>query len=417
MIPREDDRKDSLNLLIYEYLLKNDFQKTANSFKEETGIAEYKIADSQPMLSLWYNNFLETVEVRSGQKMSPDTLNRIEGIMLKLENEKQRYARLRSPPGKPQHMMRRPIDPRVMNGMPNDPYSASSSPATATIHPAPPSSSPILTEYKKIDLGISALIHSNFCPLNNILIVFSSDLHFYFYNLSTNEIEYDFQISQRCLKLLRVKEVKSTIYMAYSSEDYSIRLCKYENAEKSDIKIFEFDSPFKSFCISHDTLYIFDEMNTIKSFTFLGVCTGVSQSVQALSIECVANKLLTIDASKIAEYDIRLNAETAILGRSRFPIVKIKGDDIFLILNDSIQAIDGKMGSVVSSVKCSLPSKDVALLFNTIAVCTVTDLFYATDIIPLRNPMELDSFICFNTKGLIIVSSDGIVTLFTGHTV
>lgn len=414
MVSREDDRKDSLNLLIYEYLLKNDFQKTANSFKEETGIPEHKIADSQPVLSLWYSNFLETVEVRSGQKMSPDTLNRIEGIMLKLENEKQRYARLRSPPGKP-FPMRRPIDPRVISGMPNDPYSVSSSPIAAPVHPVPPSSSPVLAEYKKIDLGISALIHSNFCSLNNILIVFSSDLHFYFYNLSTNEIEYDFQVSQRCLKLLRVKEVKSTIYMAYSSDDYSIRLCKYENAEKSDIKVFEFDSPFKSFCMSHDTLYVFDEINTIKSFTFLGVCTGMSQAVHAQSIECVANKLLVIDASKIAEYDMRLNVETAILARSRFPVVKIKGDDIFLILNDSIQVIDGKVGNVISSVKCSLPSKDVALLFNTIAVCTVTDLFYATDIIPLKNPTELDSFTCFGTKGLIVVSSDGIVTLFAGH--
>lgn len=410
MFSREDDKKDSLNLMIYEYLLKNDFQKSASSFKEESGIPECKMADSQPMLSLWYNNFMETVEVRSGLKLSPDSLSRIEGIMLKLENEKQRYARLRSPSNRPQTMTRRSIDPRFSSTPPNDPGMVSSSPMPGYPHTA---ASPLLLEYKKIDLGISSMLHSNFCSLNNILIVFSKDLHFYFYNLETNEIEYDFAILQKSLKLLKVKEVQNTIYMAYSSDDYSIRLCKYENTKKSDIKVFDLESPLKSFCISHDTLYVLDSMGMIKSFTFLGVCTGAIQVGGALSIECTANKLLTIDAGKVAEYDLRLSAEISVIACCRYPTVKIKNDYIFLILNDSIQVVDSKIGSMISSVKCTLPNKDVAILFNTIAVCTATDLFYATDVIPVKNPIELDEYSCFNTKGLIFISSDGIVTLYT----
>lgn len=412
MISKEDDRKDSLNLLIYEYLIKNDFQNTAVSFKEETGITEYKPGDSQPILSLWYNNFLETVEVRSGQKMAPDSLNRIEGIMLKLENEKQRYGRLRSPPSRTQPMMRRAVDPRFTGGVQGDPYSVSSSPSVSN-HQMSMMSPPVLVEYKKIDLGISIILHSCFCSINNILIVFSNDLHFYFYNLNTNEIEYDFSIPQRSLKNVKVKEVKNTIYMAYSSDDYSIRLCKYENTKKSDIKVFEFETPFKSYCISHDTLFVFDDLGTVKSYTFLGVCIGVSQSIHAQTIECASNKLITIDTTKVAEYDIRIGSEISVLARSRFPSVKVKGDDIFLILNDSIQVVDSKTGNVVSSVKCTLPSKDVSLLYNTIAVCTNNDLFYATDIIPIKNPIELNGYTCFNTKGLLVVSSEGIVTLFT----
>jgi len=412
MISRDDDRKDSLNLMIYEYLLKNDFQKAAATFKEEAGISEFSMTDSLPALGRWFSNFLETVEVRSGQRAQPDALNRIEGIMLKLENEKQRYSRMRSPQERSQPVMHRPVNPRFVAAMPGDPYSVPSSPVAAHLNPAPVSQ-PVLAEYKKIDLGIATLIHSNFCPVNNILIAFSADLHFYFYNLETNEIEYDFAIAQRSLKLLRIREVKNTIYMAYSSDEYSIRLCKYENTKKSDIRVFEFETPFKSFCISHEMLYIVEELNTVKSFTFLGVCTGVSQAASVLSLECAADKLLVVDQAKVVEYDMRMSAETAVLARSRFPVVKIKNDGIFLILNDSVQVIDGKGGNVVSSVKCTLPCRDIGLLFNTIAVCTTTDLFYATDIIPLKNPIELDSYTCFNTKGLIAVSSDGIVTLFT----
>lgn len=394
MISRDDDKKDSLNLIIYEYLLKSNFHQSASSFKEEAGIGEYKMSDSLPVLARWYLNFLETVDVRSGQRIQPDILNRIEGVMLKLENEKQRYARMRNPSERSQPVMRHPVDPRDY--------------PSVQIHPT----SLVLVEYKKIDLGISTILHSNFCPANNILITFSSDLHFYFYNLETNEIEYDFGISQRCLKLMKVKEVNSTIYMAYSSDDYSIRLCKYENAKKSDIKVLEFETPIKFFCISHDMVYVIEDTGTIKSFTFLGVCTGALQSVSALSIDCIGDKLIVIDQSRVAEYD-RMGTEIAVLARSRFPIVKIKNENIFMILNDSVQVIDGKTGNAISSVKCTLPCKDIALLFNTIAVCTSTDLFYATDIIPLKNPIELDCYSCFNTKGLIIVSADGIVTLLT----
>lgn len=399
MISKEYDKKDSLNFLIYEYLLKNDFKKTADSFKEETGISLSNLNDSKPALRQWYDIFIETAETRSGLGKSPDALDRIEGIMMKLENEKHRYSKIRSIMNKPQQIMRR-----------SDPYSGSSSPV---IHPQPsPQTQTMLVEVKKIDLGVSPLILSIFCPIKNILIAYSSDLRVYFYNLVTNEIEFDFSIGQRPLKYFKVKESKETIYMAYSTDEFTIRLCKYEFMKKEDVKVFEFETAFKSFCLSFDTLYVLDDSN-IKSFTFLGMCTGATKASHVLSIECADNKLLVADSMKVTEYDIRLNVEINVLARCRFPVLKVKNDEIFLILNDSIQVFDAKIGSLLSSVKSTLPCKDVALLFNTIAVCTSTDIFYATDIIPVKNPMEMSTYSCFDTKGLLVVSFDGIVTLYS----
>lgn len=405
MISKEFDKKDSLNFLIYEYLLKNDFKKTADIFKEETGISLSNLTDSKPALRQWYDIFIETAETRSGLGKATDALNRIEGIMMKLENEKHRYSKIRAIMNKPQQLSRR-----------SDPYSGSSSPIIhsqpqSIIQPASQVSS-ILTEIKKIDLGVAPLISSVFCPIKNILIVYSSDMRFYFYNLLTNEIEFDFSVGQRPLKYFKVKECPDTIYMAYSTDEFSIRLCKYEFMKKEDVKIFEFESAFKSFCLSSDTLYVLDDSN-IKSFTFLGMCTGVSKASHVLSIECADNKLFLADSMKVSEYDLHLNVELNILARCRFPILKVKNDEIFIILNDSIQVFDAKIGNLLSSVKSTLPCKDVALLFNTIAVCTSTDLFYATDIIPVKNPMEMSAYNCFDTKGLLVVSFDGIVVLYS----
>ena len=57
MISRENNTKDSLNILIYEYLFKNDFNRTASTFKEECGISDYSINESNDILSSLYSCF------------------------------------------------------------------------------------------------------------------------------------------------------------------------------------------------------------------------------------------------------------------------------------------------------------------------------------------------------------------------
>lgn len=406
MISRENNTKESLNLLIYEYLFKNDFHKTALAFKEECGITDFKVNEHTDILSSLYNCFVETVEVRSGQRICPDSLNRIEGIMMKMENEKNRYSRLRNTMNCPSPRSR--IDPRLLAHPGSDPYNNPSSPVIAHNHPP----LPILNEVKRIDLGINNLCLSTFCPINNVLVVYSADSHVYFYNLATNEIEYDFSTSSsRPLKFMKVKEIENQIFIAYSSDDYTIKLCKYGNMKKEDIKSFEFDIPFRSFCISHDTLYVLSEQG-IKSYNFMGTCTGASKPNHSVSIECLGNRLLLVEPTKISEYNLITNTETTVFARSRFPMLKIKNNEAFLILNDSIQVVEGKMGSVIASVKSTLPCKDVALFANTIAVCTGNDLFYASDIISVKNPIEVSYYNCLNTKGLLLVSSEGMIVLY-----
>lgn len=80
-----------LNVLIHEYLIKNNFHQTANMFKNEANITEYAETPSKSVLYEWFRMFNEICMVRSGSTNDFENLARIEAIMLRLENEKMRY--------------------------------------------------------------------------------------------------------------------------------------------------------------------------------------------------------------------------------------------------------------------------------------------------------------------------------------
>lgn len=409
MTQDSSDKKESLNLLIYEYLIKNKMMNSAKALKEELKLGDINISDAPSSLSTWYFNFIETSEVRSGTKIVPDSLNRIEGIMLKLENEKQRFSRMKNLSSlKNSPIQRHPHSPAPrMERFPEK--------FDQQKNFTPPKNfgcQNILTEIKRIDLGIPNVEVSQFCSINNILITFSGDKRMYFYNLVSNEIEYEFEVQRRSLKWLKAREVGPTIFFAYSSDDYNVVLCRYDHGKKEDIHSFDFEIPIKSFCLSTDTLFILDD-NNIKKYSFNGIIHGAYKNQAIDSIEWFGNVLLAADPNKICEIDPRTLSETRVITKGIYPTLKVKGDVAFIMQNDSIQAIDSKNMAVITSVKCALPIKDFSLLYNTIAVTTSKDLFYATDVIPLKSPLDISHFYCSNTRGLLVLSTDGIIVLFT----
>lgn len=91
---KDQNTLNALNLLIYDYLVKMKLEKTAKTFACEAYIEEHKITEGPPVLSQWYIAFNEISNVRCGLSSNPGDLSRIEGIMLKLENEKKRYQQM-----------------------------------------------------------------------------------------------------------------------------------------------------------------------------------------------------------------------------------------------------------------------------------------------------------------------------------
>ncbi|WUR04992.1 WD40 repeat domain-containing protein [Vairimorpha necatrix] len=85
---------NSLNTLIYDYLLKMKFDKTAQVFITEAYIGEKVANELPPALFEWYLAFHEISNIRCGITNNSGDVARIEGIMLKLENEKKRYQHM-----------------------------------------------------------------------------------------------------------------------------------------------------------------------------------------------------------------------------------------------------------------------------------------------------------------------------------
>lgn len=102
---------EALNMLVYEYLLKMKYEGSAKVFLGEAGVGDFKPGEGMPVLAQWYGAFHDISAVRSGLSSNPQDLSRIEGIMMKLENEKRRH----------QHIGR--VDPTSGYGGMVDPYS------------------------------------------------------------------------------------------------------------------------------------------------------------------------------------------------------------------------------------------------------------------------------------------------------
>lgn len=88
---KESGVYNTLNMLIYEYLTKMKYEGTAKVFCSETGIGEFKAGEGTPLLAQWYGVFHDISAVRSGLSPNPHDLSRIEGIMMRLENERRRH--------------------------------------------------------------------------------------------------------------------------------------------------------------------------------------------------------------------------------------------------------------------------------------------------------------------------------------
>ncbi|KAG0442440.1 hypothetical protein DMUE_0269 [Dictyocoela muelleri] len=90
---KNEDTKKMFNMLIHEYLRKEGYQGTAKLFLAEANVEITRESQPFPLLYKWFEAFNDICMVRSGKKKNKDSLARIEGVMLKLENDKKRISR------------------------------------------------------------------------------------------------------------------------------------------------------------------------------------------------------------------------------------------------------------------------------------------------------------------------------------
>lgn len=86
----QDQSRTALNVLIFEYLVNNNYPQSANIFKQESEAKDYNPSRQGAVLLTWFNMFNEVCRIRSGNFDKHDTLVRIESIMVKLKHDRSR---------------------------------------------------------------------------------------------------------------------------------------------------------------------------------------------------------------------------------------------------------------------------------------------------------------------------------------
>ncbi|EPR78456.1 hypothetical protein SLOPH_1707 [Spraguea lophii 42_110] len=93
MVTYDETNKNSklIDILIHEYLTKNRYVRSADSFRMEVGITDYPDTGKSSLLEEWFNVFNELSNIRSGSLVDRGSLANLEAIMMKILNEKRRY--------------------------------------------------------------------------------------------------------------------------------------------------------------------------------------------------------------------------------------------------------------------------------------------------------------------------------------
>lgn len=412
-----EERLTGFNKLVYEYLVKSNFVKTAHVFMQEAQLGEIHINESPPTLLNWYSIFIETADVRSGKVYIPESLNRIEGIMLKLENDKQRFSRMGSSP-----YGQRRTSPRINEMQMRHPRGAS--PTLGPISPCSPKSrspmtpfdrydprdmernpgmermsqmertppqpffqqceplpGPTLSEEHHCNLKLPFMITlARFCPSSRILICCCAGGSMYFYNIERAEVEYDFQTPLAAINKLQILEKDDAVFMAYSYDDFSLSLCRYSTGQKENIKLIELNVRVRAFVFGGNSLYILTENSILKLYNLYGKLLKTFEIPgEVCSIDFFGNNILMIENSRVVEFDLNLNTEIKVLSNGMHPNVVVRDNHAFIIYSDLIQIFNLFSPFPVLTINTSLICKDLTMLRNGPVLCTSNEIFYGAD--------------------------------------
>lgn len=421
----------NFNRLVYEYLLKMQYEKTAKAFKSEAQVVDIHVTDTPPVLLNWYHVFMETADVRSGKTYIPEVLNRIEGIMLKLENEKQRYSRMsaivaqprRTPSGPPVmtrlpaaagsgiHEPLPPVERKMYDRppIPRDVPKAMGMPmAHSALHPA------FLKEYDHIDLSLPYIYAAQYCPLHRIILCACADGKLYFYSLAKSLIELSLPMKTRKTKALVFNEGPDGLFVSYEIEKHAMAFIRYVPGHKEDARIVELERTVLSYCFFRDILAVLFSDSMLSLYSLGGELIRKYELASPFySVGALENCLLLVDQSRATEFDYRIGQETKTLIKGNIQTVHVKDGLAFAVFPDVIQVYSDAQPFPLCSVKGNIPCRDIAFVQSAVAICTGTDVYYNGSVLPAPNSIGMFKFSWQALPGLMTISSDGRIILLS----
>lgn len=361
---REQNVINSLNILIHDYLVKMKFEKTAKIFSTEAFIQENCNNDSTPALFQWYLAFHEISNIRCGISSDTGDLARIEGVMLKLENEKKRYQQMGRIDNLNQYgindMMKSPninyfseqsnLDPRrgkdlkVKSGEQNFKYkyhynnNISISPKMFENNTDPFSNNDKEFKLKimhSIKISDKNIIYSVMSKDFNILFNVFNNMTIGSFNCITLKNECIVETNSKQISQIRIKDTPDFIWIVASFDTndlmvirYLVKDCKFEMAgylRGHTDKILCFDVS--------EYIYSIDVKGLFRKWNFKGYCekedffNGKINKLFSFTENC----LIISDGIRTYLYDHEINMDMSEISKGILVDIK-KQDNLFLLI-------------------------------------------------------------------------------------
>ena len=394
-----DELVENFNRLVYEYLLKMQYAKTASLFKMEAQLGEIGLNDTPPVLLNWYNIFIETADVRSGKIYVPEALNRIEGIMLKLENDKQRFAR----------MSAIVAHPRKSPGPVLPPFPFDADFPKQEEMGRPPNC--MLKEMKRIKFNVPYAYLSHFCPQQRLLLYACSDCKLYFCSLAKNAIEASVPIrSRKSIKLAAI-ETPEGCFVAYDVDKRVVVLLKCHEGRREEMATVESEHGILSYCVTRDSVVVLHSNSKLGIYSHSGnPVRYYDVSSACFEVEAAGPDLYLVEQSRVVLFDPRAGVEVRVLHKGLVHGAFVKEGLLFVVSSDVISVISDHPRPLCT-MKLTVPCVDAIYTQNSVAICTGNGLWYNDNFFSILNAMSVHHFVVSEMPGLLIASSDGAVTV------
>ncbi|KAK6089669.1 hypothetical protein P3W45_001311 [Vairimorpha bombi] len=407
--PKKKDQNvlKTLNILVYEYLVKMKFEKTAKTFACEAYIDDMKLSDGPPSLSQWYIAFHEISNVRCGMSSSPGDLSRIEGIMLKLENEKKRYQQMgrmehmpyynmqrdpnemykspnmyyppqyfNGPPAdhppmyvdprkqaeirniqmQGRHRYEEPVPPMKGVGRPDhrfDPNTKSISPKMFDNPPDPPhfiDKNYFLREMTAFKMSDKNILFSVLSKESNILFNVFENRTIGSFNCNTMKNECIVETNGKQITQMRVKDNQDFVWIVASFDTNELMVIRYLIKEvKFEMAGYLRGHAEKIACFDiSECIYSLDVVGIFRKWNFKGVCEReeiLSGNIQKL-FAFTDNCLILSDVNRTYLYDYEINMEMSEISRGVLVSLKKQDNYYILIFKDKVAVYDKGLNKI-----------------------------------------------------------------------
>lgn len=384
----------SFNKLVYEYLVKMNFKQTAEVFKKEAQVQDIRLNENIPTLLNWYNIFVETSNVRGGNTVIPESLNRIEVIMKKLESERNKNSQMID---KQDGINENEFEFERKTGYKSEMYKE-------TEH------STKLKEFKSIDLKLPYVYLCKFCPQTKVLILACADNKIYFYNLAKNTIEGSMLIKTRKIQNIIIKETHKDIFFAYEINGHSLIMLKYSDGIVNEIKTIDTEHKIISNCFVDNYVVVLFANSIIRVFSISGeFIKQFEMNTVCKSLETFENNILVLKEDSLVKLDKNMGIEikTCITGKPN--AIVAKDGYLFVFYLDQIQvfkSLSQTQPTYVTYIENGFTCKDITWFNKFFVACLENDLLYCNVKLKAPNTIAIYKLSQHENAVLMLITSN-----------